>query len=106
MKILGKTVDQLKANFLEGAFNDSLSHRELITHTEAINTRIHTVTSNLLKQSVHPEIVSNVLFGSWLRILNLHASIGEAYHQKMEFYFTEVIDAARKQVPLLFQESR
>jgi hypothetical protein len=32
----------------------------------------------------------------------LQAHVSEAYYQKMEVYFCEIIAAARKQVPLIF----
>ena len=104
MQALGKNINHLKSYLSDDVFNHPLLPNELVKQTEAINTRIHTVTSNLLRKSFHPEIISNVLFGCWVRLLNLHASIGESYHQKMEFYFTEIIEAARKEVPRLFQE--
>lgn len=56
------------------------------------------------KKSFHPEIVSNVLFNYWLRLSTLHVSISEEFHQKLEFYFKEIISAARKQIPSLFKQ--
>lgn len=106
MKKLGKNVNDLKAYLSDELFDHPLLPDELIKQSTSVNTRIHTVTSNLLRQSIHPEIVSNVLFSRWLRISTLHVYVSEKYYQKMEFYFSEIIDGARKQVPILFQPSR
>ncbi len=106
MQALGKNVNDLKAYLSDGPFDCILSPDKLVEHVTNVNTRIHTVTSNLLRQLFHPEIISNVLFGYWLRISALHACMLEEYYQKMEFYFSEIIAAARKQVPMLFKQPR
>jgi hypothetical protein len=104
MQTLGKNVDDLKSYLSDETFDRVLSPDELVEHVTNVNTRIHTVTSNLLRQSFHPEIISNVLFSYWLRISALQAGVPEEYYQKMEFYFSEIIAAARKQVPMLFKQ--
>ena len=102
MQEFGDTVSVIKENIPNDYFDLHLSREESILYTNHINTRIHTVTSNFLKQSFHPEIVSNVMFSRWLRITTMHSSVPEAYYQKMEYYFKEVITAARNYVPKLF----
>lgn len=103
MKQLGENVNALKASIPDEQIDPLLLPDELVKQATNVNTRIHTITSNFLSQSFHPEIISNVLFGYWMRISTLHAYVSEEYYQKMEFYFSEIIDAARKQVPILFQ---
>lgn len=103
MQEFGDTVEGIKAHIPDDHFSQSLSREELTFCSTYINTRIHTVTSNFLKQSFHPEIVANVIFSRWLRLTTMHASTPETYYQKMEHYFEKVIAAARNYIPKLFQ---
>lgn len=102
MQKLGESINDLKS-YLSDDTMDHLSPDEITKITVNVNTRIHTITSNLLKLSFHPEIIANVLFGHWLRVSTLQAYIPEEYYQKMEFYFSEIIEAARSQVPGIFK---
>ena len=104
MQKLGEGINDLKSHLSDETL-DHLSPDALIKSSTNVNTRIHTVTSNLLLQSFHPEIVANVLFGYWMRVSTLQAYVSEEYYQKMEFYFSEIIEAARKQVPGIFKQS-
>lgn len=101
-KALGNKVDALKMLISDDELERELSQDELVYCTTHVNTLIHTVTSYLLGQSFHPEIISNVLFGYWLRLSTLHGYVYEPYYQKMEHYFNEIHTAVRKQVPALF----
>lgn len=103
MEKLGEHLNELKANISDEQIDGHLLPEELAKQSTHVYTCIHTSISNLLKQSIHPEIVCNVLFGYWMRVSTLNAYVSEKYYQKMEFYFSEVIDAARKQIPILFQ---
>ena len=103
MKKLGTGINDLKSHLSEKNLNN-LPPDELIKISTNVNTRIHTVTSNLLMQEFHPEIIANVLFGYWMRVSTLQAYVSEEYYQKMEFYFSEIIEAARKQVPVIFKQ--
>lgn len=99
----GEMISAFKSSLPNSLLNYNASHHETVHYTTRVNTHIHTVTSNLLKQSIHPEILSNVLFVRWLRVATFHNLIPEAYYQKMEFYFSEIIDAVRECVPSLFR---
>jgi hypothetical protein len=101
MQSLGQEINDLKSYITDRTL-DHISSNELVSVVKNINTRIHTVSSTLLIQFVHPEIISNVLFGYWLRTSTLQADVSEAYYQKMEVYFCEIIAAARQQIPLIF----
>ena len=105
LKKLGEGINDLKSHLSDKDLSQ-LSQEALVKISTNVNTRIHTVTSNLLRQSFHPEIVANVLFGYWMRVSTLQAYVPEAYYQKMEFYFSEIIEAARKQVPVIFSASK
>lgn len=105
MQNLGKEINDLKSYIADRTL-DHLSSNELVSVVKKINVRIHAVSSTLLLQGVHPEIVANVLFSYWLRISTLQAHVSEAYYQKMEVYFCEIITEVRKQIPIiLFKES-
>ena len=105
MQNLGKEINDLKSYIADRTL-DHLSANELVSVVKNVNTRIHTVSSNLLLQGINPEIVANVLFSYWLRISTLQAHVSEAYYQKMEVYFCEVITEVRKQIPIIiFRES-
>jgi hypothetical protein len=101
MQNLGKEINDLKS-YISDRTLDHLSENELVSVVKNVNTRIYTVSSSLLIQFVHPEIIANVLFGYWLRTSTLQAHVSEAYYQKMEVYFCEIIAAARQQVPIIF----
>lgn len=103
MQRLGKEINDLKS-YITGRALDHLSANELVSVVENVNMRIHTVSSNLLMQSFHPEIIANVLFSYWLRTSTIQSYVSEKYYQKMEFYFCEIIAEVRKQIPLIFQQ--
>lgn len=101
MQRLGKEINGLKS-YLTGKDLSHLSENELALVVENVNTRIHKVSSHLLMQSVHPGIIANVLFSYWLRTSTIQSYVPEKYYQKMEFYFCEIIEEVRKQIPLIF----
>jgi len=55
------------------------------------------------KDDIHPIIVANVLFSRWIRLSTITSYVSEAYSQKIEHYFIEVIAEARKNLPQLFK---
>ena len=59
--------------------------------------------SEWLQKSYHPEIISNVIFCYLIRVSTLNTSVDEKNHQKIEFYFSEIIAAIRKLVPKFFK---
>lgn len=104
LKEFGNTMNEIKSHITDDYFERPLSNEELFFHSNHINTKIHTLTSNFLKQGFYPEIVSNVMFSRWLRLTTIHASVPEAYYQKMEHYFTEIMDAVRQCISSLFDK--
>ena len=99
----GEMVDMLKSSLSEDYFEINLTKDEIRRTTEKINLKIHTTTSQYLKDNIHPMIVSNVLFSRWLRLSTLTKFVPESCYQKIEHYFTEVITDVRKSLPQLFQ---
>jgi len=59
-----------------------------------------------MSKFIHPAIVANVLFSNWIRLSTMHACVSEEYYQKIEFYFVEIINAVRKQIPVLFGQPK
>ena len=106
MKNMEKTITALKSCLSDELFEHPSQRDELIRQTTNVNTQIHTIASNLLRQSFHPEIVANVLFSNWIRLSTMHACVSEKHYQKIEFYFAEIINAVRKQIPVLFWQPR
>jgi hypothetical protein len=103
MKALGGKINALKSLVPDEDIDRELPHDELVYCSNQVNTLIHTVTSYLLMESFHPEIISNVMFGYWLRLSTLHAGVSEEFYQKIEHYFNEVHQAVREHLPLLFK---
>ena len=65
-----------------------------------VNTAIHTLTSDYLKQDYHPEVIANVLFSQWLRLSVLYG-VSEQEWQKMNHYFIEILTAVRNYIPTI-----
>ena len=104
METLGCKLDQIKSLLSDNDIDKPLSPDELAYQATVVNTRIHTITSDLLQKGTHPQILGNVLFSNWLRLSStLGNNISESYYQKMEHYFGEIIQAVRDAIPRLFQ---
>lgn len=76
---------------------DDVPQDEATQQVPLINTAIHTVSSNCLKQDFHPEAVANALFAHWLR-LSVFFGISEQEWQKMDYYFMEILNAAKQYI--------
>lgn len=98
----GETVRMIKAQISDGFFKHDLSEHESLQLCGFVVVQISKVIDNLSESGVHPQIISNVMFARWLRLMTIRASIPETHYQKMEHYFEEVIAAARNYVPKLF----
>ena len=102
LKELGIHVNAIKAN-IPNEENIYIPPEELSKHTTNASTQIFMVISNLLNREFHLQIISNVIFGYLMRTSTLNTHVTEEDYQKMEFYFNEIIDAVRKQVPIFFK---
>ena len=103
---LGKKLNVLKAHLTDEMFNPKMSHEEHVKKIEMVNEVIHDTTSELIKNNVHGEIIANVLFNYFLRVVNLRSFVSEEEHQKMEFYFTDIIKGVRYELSSLFRNVR
>ena len=102
LKELGTHINAIKAN-IPNEDNIYMPPEELSKHATNATTQIFMVISNLLNREFHLQIISNVIFCYLMRTSTLNTHVTEEYYQKMEFYFNEIIDAVRKQVPIFFK---
>lgn len=78
--------------------------QDLVEHQSAkVNTAIHTLTSDYLKQNYHPEIIANVLFSGWLR-LSVFYGVSEKEWQKMDHYLVEILTAVRSYIKTIIKK--
>ena len=63
---------------------------------ETINQTIHQVTSELLLQDVHPQIIGALLCQNWMRLSTLIEQVPETYYQKMEYYIEDLMQVLRE----------
>lgn len=102
LKELGTHITAMKTQ-LPNEEDTYISPAEQAKHVTNANTEIFMVISKLLNESFHLQIISNVIFGYVMRSSTINANVSEEYYQKMEFYFSEIIDAVRKQIPAFFR---
>jgi hypothetical protein len=102
MERLSTCVNTIKSFSSDEHIDSPLPAGELTKQVTVVNTLIHTVTSDLLKQYIHPEIITNVLLSYWIRISTINNNVSEEYYQKIEYYFSEIKRAIIEQVPKLF----
>lgn len=99
---LENKLDLIKSFISAERLDQNLPHNKLVFQTEKVNKKIHECASELLIQNFHPMIISNVLFGRWIRLSALQDGVPESFYQKIEYYFTDVINEVRKYLPSLF----
>ena len=103
-KDLGKVINSLKSKMsVDELDNVNLPRNELIAKTTRVNEKIYGNICELLKKSFHPVIIANVLFGNWVRLSTIANNMPEESYQKIEYYFTEIIEEVRKHIPNLFK---
>jgi len=79
-------MEQLKSVYPDPTDYDKVPEDNIEDYTNKVNTVIHTITSNYMKQNYHPEIMANLLFNNWLRTYLLCAGAPESDWQKMDYY--------------------
>ena len=97
-----EAVRKVKTQISDDFFKHDFSEYESLQLCAFVVVHISQVIDNLIEHEVHLQIISNVMFARWLRLMTIHVSIPEIRYQKMEYYFVEIIAAARNYVPKLF----
>lgn len=103
LKMLNSKMQSLKSNLPSPEDLDRVP-QDLVEHQSAkVNTAIHTLTSDYLKQNYHPEIIANVLFSGWLR-LSVFYGVSEKEWQKMDHYLVEILTAVRSYIKTIIKK--
>lgn len=95
IQVLNQKMQQLKKFIPDPESLDKVPQENIEEETAKVNTAIHTIISDYLKQGIHPEIVANALFGHWLR-LSVFFGVSESDWQKMDYFFKEIIEETRR----------
>jgi len=95
IQVLNQKMQQLKKFMPDPESLDKVPQKNIEEETAKVNTVIHTITSDYLKQGIHLEIVANALFSHWLR-LSVFFGVSESDWQKMDYYFKEIIEETRR----------
>lgn len=104
LKMLNSKMESLKSNLPHPEDLDNVPQDQVQHQSTRVNTAIHTLTSDYLKQDYHPEIVANVLFSQWLR-LSVFYGISEKEWQKTDYYLPEILAAVRHYIPKIIKTS-
>jgi hypothetical protein len=67
-----------------------------------VNTAIHALTSDYLKQNYHVEVIANVLFSQWMH-LSVFYGVSESDWQKMDYYLVEILTTVRNYIPTIIK---
>lgn len=68
LQLLNAKMQALKSNLPDLAPLDEGDQNSVAHQRNTVNTAIHTLTSDYLKQDYHVEVIANVLFSQWLRL--------------------------------------
>ena len=98
LKLLNAKMQALKTNLPDPASLDEVDQATVAYQSKKVNTAIHTLTSNYLKQNYHVEVVANVLFSQWMH-LSVFYGVSESDWQKMDYYLVEILAAVRNYIP-------
>lgn len=102
LKLLNAKMQALKANLPDPASLDEVDQATVAHQSNKVNTAIHTLTSDYLKQDYHPEVIANVLFSQWMR-LSVFYGVSETDWQKMDYYLVEILAAVRDYIPTIIK---
>jgi len=97
LKMLNSKMQSLKSNLPAPEDLDNVPEDQVEYQSTRVNTAIHTLTSDYLKQDYHLEVIANVLFNQWLR-LSVFYGVSEKEWQKMDHYLVEILIAVRNYI--------
>ena len=94
IKTLNEKIQRLKSYLPNPEILDKEVPEDIKQQTAHINTAIHSVTSEFIKQDIHLEAITIALFRHWMR-LSIFFGISESDWQKMDYYFSDILKAVR-----------
>ncbi len=94
IKALNKKMQKLKSHLPNPESLDSEIPENMEQQTAHINTAIHSVASEFLKQDIHVEAITISLFSHWLR-LPVFFGVSESDWQKRDYYLSDILKAVR-----------
>lgn len=103
LQMLNSKMQSLKSNLPDPEELDNVPEDQVEYQSTRVNTAIHILTSDYLKQDYHPEVIANVLFSQWLRLSVLYG-VSEQEWQKMNHYFVEILNAVRNYIPTIIKK--
>lgn len=102
LKMLNEKMQALKTSLPDPASLDEVDQDTVAYQSKKVNTAIHTLTSNYLKQDYHVEVIANVLFSQWMH-LSVFYGVSESDWQKMDYYLVEILTAVRNYIPTIIK---
>ena len=102
LKLLNEKMQALKSNLPDPASLDEVDQATVAYQSNKVNTAIHALTSDYLKQDYHVEVIANVLFSQWIH-LSIFYGVSESDWQKMDYYLVEILAAVRNYIPTIIK---
>lgn len=103
LRMLNSKMQRLKEKLPTPEDLDNVPEDKVQYQSTRVNTAIHVLTSDYLKQGYHPEAIANVLFSGWLR-LSVFYGVSEKEWQKMDYYLVEILTAVRDYIPTIINK--
>lgn len=103
LKMLNSKMQRLKEKLPIPEDLDNVPEDKVQYQSTRVNTAIHVLTSDYLKQGYHPEAIANVLFSQWLR-LSVFYGVSEKEWQKMDYYLVEILTAVRDYISTIINK--
>ena len=97
IKALNEKMQELKKHLPDPEHLDKasqVSQETVVQQTAHVNEAVHTLTCDYIKQDMHPDAITNVLFSQWLRF-SVFFGVSESDWQKMDYYLPEILGAVR-----------
>ena len=95
IRALNEKMQKLKKHLPHPERLDNVAHAKAKQQTEQVNLAIHTMTCNYIKQNLHIQVITNVLFSHWLR-LSVFFGVSERDWQKIDHYLPEILVTVRE----------
>jgi hypothetical protein len=100
IRALNEKMQRLKSYLPDPESLDKEVPENIEQQTAHINTMIHSVTSEFIKQGTHIEAITIVLFSHWMRF-SVFFGVSESDWQKMDYYLPSILKAVRNYLETL-----